>query len=237
MRTGDEVYALTDFSRDGSAAEYVAVRADVLAPKPKTLNYERAAAVPLSSLTAWQALFDHARLAEGQTVLIHGGAGGVGNYSVQLAHWKGARVIATAADRDSGFVRELGADQVIDYTSQQFEDHLGNVDVVLDTVGGEVLERSLRVLRPGGILVTLVAPPPAGRAAKYGVRVEFFIVEPNRSQLIEIGKLIDAGKIRPMVAEVLPLKQAKQAFQHAHGPHRGKIVLRVAAGRPQQKVA
>jgi len=230
VKVGDAVYALTDFARDGSAAEYVAVPATDLAPKPRTLDFEQAAAVPLSGLTAWQALFDHAALAPGQRVLIHGASGGVGGYAVQLARWRGAHVIATTSPTNFDFAKELGANEVIDYTSSRFETRVREVDVVLDTIGGDTLERSWGVLRPGGMVVTLPAPPPPNKAEEYGVRSVFFIVQPNRAELIEIGKLIDAEVLRPSLATVLPLQQAQQAFrQGASGHNRGKIVLRVAS--------
>jgi len=230
VKVGDAVYALTDFARDGSAAEYVAVPAADLAPKPRTLDFERAAAVPLSALTAWQALFDHAALAPGQRVLIHGASGGVGSYAVQLARWRGAHVIATASPTNFDFAKELGANEVIDYTSSRFETRVREVDVVLDTIGGDTLERSWGVLRPGGIMVTLPAPPPPNKAEEHDVRSVFFIVLPNRAELIEIGQLIDAGVLRPSLATVLRLQQAQQAFrQGASGHNRGKIVLRVVS--------
>jgi len=230
VKVGDAVYALTDFARDGSAADYVAVHAADLAPKPRTLDFERAAAVPLSGLTAWQALFDHAALAPGQRVLIHGASGGVGSYAVQLARWRGAHVIATTSRTNFEFTKELGANEIIDYASSRFETRVREVDVVLDTIGGDTLERSWGVLRPSGIMVTLPAPPPPNKAEEYGVRSVFFIVQPNRAELIEIGKLIDAGVLRPSLATVLPLQQAQQAFrQGASGHNRGKIVLRVVS--------
>jgi NADPH:quinone reductase-like Zn-dependent oxidoreductase len=229
VKVGDAVYALTDFSRDGSAAEYVAVHAADLAPKPRTLDFDRAAAVPLSGLTAWQALFDHAALASGQRVLIHGASGGVGTYAVQLAVWRGAHVIATASPANFEFVKKLGASEIIDYTSSRFETRVREVDVVLDTVGGDTLERSWGVLRPGGIVVTLPSPPPPNKAEEYDVRCVFFIVQPNRAELIEIRKLIDAGILQPSLEIVVPLQQAQQAFRHASGHHRGKIILRVVS--------
>ncbi len=228
VKVGDAVYALTDFTRDGSAAEYVAVHAADLAPKPRTLDFERAAAVPLSGLTAWQALFDHAALASDQRVLIHGASGGVGSYAVQLARWRGAYVIATASPTNFEFAKKLGANEIIDYTSSRFETRVREVDVVLDTIGGDTLERSWGVLRPGGMVVTLPAPPPPNKAEEYNVRSVFFIVQPNRAELIEIGKLIDTGVLRPSLATVLPLQQAQQAFrQGASGHNRGKIILQV----------
>lgn len=224
----EAVYGLVDFPRDGSAAEYVTVPAADLAPKPQTLDHVHAAAVPLSGLTAWQALFEHAGLAKEQRVLIHRGAGGVGTYAVQLARWRGARVIATASSNNIEFLERLGADQVVDYQNTRFEEEIEPVDVVLDTIGGETAERSWRVLRPGGILVTLVKPIRPEEAAAHGARGLFFIVKPSRAQLIEMGQLIDAGSIEPIVADVLPLARAKEAFETGAGGHvRGKIVLKL----------
>jgi NADPH:quinone reductase-like Zn-dependent oxidoreductase len=229
VHAGDAVYALTDFWRDGAAAEYVAVRASDLAPKPANLDHAQAAAVPLSALTAWQALFEHAGLAKGQRVLIHGAAGGVGVFAVQLARWRGARVIGTALARNADFLRELGADETIDYTSVRFEEKVRDVDVVLDTVGGETLERSWKVLRPGGVLVTVAGSAPAEKAAAFGVRALFFIVTPSRAQLIELGRIIEAGQLRPVVEAIVPLERAREAFERGlKGHNRGKLVLSVA---------
>ena len=234
VAVGDAVYGLTDFFRDGAAAEYVAVRAADLAPKPRSLDHAGAATIPLSALTAWQALFDQARLAPGQRVLIHGAAGGVGSFAVQLARWRGADVIATASARDVEFVRELGADEVIDRGATRFETVVRDVDVVLDGVGGAVTERSWSVLRPGGLLVTIVRQPPewtAGRAA----RGLFFLVEPSRTQLNELSRLIDAGTVRPIVEAVLPLDRAREAYERGIRDHpRGKLVLEVAREDPER---
>jgi NADPH:quinone reductase-like Zn-dependent oxidoreductase len=225
---GDAVYALADFYRDGAAAEYVAVRAAHLAPKPRALDHLGAAAVPLSALTAWQGLFDHAGLKTGDRVLIHGAAGGVGSFAVQFARWRGIRVIATVSTRSLEFVRDLGADEVIDRTSTRFEDAARDVDAVLDGVGGETTERSWAVLRPGGRLVTIVRPPSSSWAEGRAASGIFFIVTPSRPQLREIAALIDAGEIRPVVDEVFPLKQAASAYARGLRDHpRGKIVLRV----------
>ena len=158
VRVGDAVYALSSFCRNGSAAEFIAIRAADVAPKPHSLNFEQAAAVPLAGLTAWQALFDHAQLEKGQRVLIHGAAGGVGTYAVQLANWKGAEAIATASAKDHDFLGELGALEVIDHTRERFEEKVEEVDVVLDTIGGETQQRSWGVLRRGGILISVVTP-------------------------------------------------------------------------------
>ena len=229
-KVGEEVYGLASFYRDGSAAEFIAIRADDLAAKPKTLDHVHAAAVPLAALTAWQALFSHATLARGQRVLIHGGAGGVGSFAVQMANWAGATVITTAAADNHDFVRRLGAHEVIDYAKVHFEDEVCDIDVVLDTVGGSTLQRSFGVLRRGGTLVSIVEPPSAEKAKAQGIKGEFFIVEPNRTQLEEIGRLIDTRRLSAFVDSVRPIEQARQAFEQGlKGHSRGKIVLRIAA--------
>jgi NADPH:quinone reductase-like Zn-dependent oxidoreductase len=227
---GDAVYALTDFSRDGAEAEYTIALPSELAPKPHTLNHMQAAAVPLSALTAWQALFEHAKLSAGQTILVHGAAGGVGIFAVQFAHWIGANVIGTASAHSRDLLRELGADEIIDYTTTRFEDMVHDANVVIDTVGGDTLKRSWGVLRKGGRLVTIAseAGPKRQEAAAHGVRASWFIVQPNRSQLAEIADLIDAGQVRVVVEAVLPLSEARQAYERGRSGHRhGKIVLRV----------
>lgn len=227
---GEAVYALTEFWRDGAAAEYAIARATDLAPKPRSLDYVQAAGVPLVGLTAWQALFDHARLSAGQSVLIHGAAGGVGSMAVQLAHWVGANVIGTASARNRDFLRGLGADEVIDYTSTRFEDMLHDVDVVLDTIGGDTMERSWSALKKEGLLVSVFSPPPKEQAKAQSVRALFFVVQPNRAELIQIGDLIDAGQVQPVIETVFPLSEARQAFERALSGHtRGKIILRVVS--------
>ncbi len=217
------------YGRDGAEAAFTIALPGELAPKPRTLDHVQAAAVPLSALTAWQALFVHARLAAGQTILIHGAAGGVGVFAVQLARWAGAHVIATASARNRDFLRELGANEVIDYTTTRFEEAVHGVDFVFDTVGGDTLQRSWQVVKPGGVLLSIVSPRPSFAEAKeYDVRPVWFIVQPNREQLVKIGALIDEGKVRPIIDTVLPLAQARQAYeQGAKGHTRGKIVLRV----------
>lgn len=225
----EEVYGLASFYRDGSAAEFVAVHAKDLAPKPKTLDHIQAAAVPLAALTAWQALFSHAGLTRGQSVLIHGGAGGVGSFAVQMANWAGANVITTAAGNNHEFLGQLGAHVVIDYSKFRFEDEVSDADVVLDTIGGDTLKRSYSVVRKGGTLVSIVDEPSKEKTKALGVKGVYFIVEPNRTQLEEIGQLIDTGRLRSFVDTVLPLEQARQAFERGlKGHSRGKIVLRVA---------
>jgi NADPH:quinone reductase-like Zn-dependent oxidoreductase len=231
VSVGDEVYALTAFCRDGAAAEYVAVRAADLAPKPKTLDHAEAAAVPLSALTVWQAFFDHAQLTAGQRVLIHGAAGGVGGFAVQIARWSGAYVIGTAALENRDFLLRLGANEVIDYRHVSFEQAVRDVDVVLDTVGGETRERSWQVLKPSGTLVSLPAPIPEREAAahdKRGAQGVFFVVQPNREQLGKIATLADSGAVRPVIEGTIPLADARQAFERGVAGHiRGKLVLQV----------
>ena len=226
---GDLVYGLNDWYRDGASAEYCLARVADFAPKPASVDHVHAAATPISALTAWQGLFERAGLAEGQRVLIHGAAGGVGTFAVQLARWRGARVTATASAANLDFVRSLGADAVIDYRAERFEDVVRDVDVVFDTVGGSTLERSWGVLkllrreswspscRLAGEQTTDCAAPKTGS--------RFFIVEPsnrNRS-LRKIARLIDGGALRPVVDAVFPLAEARQAYQHK--PVRGKVVL------------
>jgi NADPH:quinone reductase-like Zn-dependent oxidoreductase len=229
VKVGEDVYGLASFYRNGSAAECLAVAAADLAPKPATLDFEQAASVPLAALTAWQALFDHGKLAANQRVLIQGAAGGVGAFAVQLAHWKGAHVVASASAPHAAFLRQIGADEIIDYEEQKFEEVVNGVDLVLDTVGGDVFERSKLVLSPTGKLITIVEAVPLVEDASLPAREIFFIVEPNRTELIEIGRLIDAGQLKATIAEVFPLDEAKKAFERGLAGHvRGKIVLRVA---------
>jgi NADPH:quinone reductase-like Zn-dependent oxidoreductase len=226
---GDAVYGLTEFPRDGAAAECVAVRASHLALKPRTIDHVHSAAATLSALTAWQALFTHGGLQAGQRVLIHGGAGGVGTFAVQLAHWKGAHVITTSSGANLDFLRSLGADETIDYSqAPPFEEALRDVDIVLDAVGGDLVERSWRVLRRGGAMISVAKFIPEHEPREHGVRGLFFIVEPDRDQLEELAKLIDAGSLKTIVASVFPLARAREAFElGAQGHTRGKIVLQV----------
>jgi NADPH:quinone reductase-like Zn-dependent oxidoreductase len=224
---GDLVYGLNDWNRNGAYAEYCAAPVDDLAHKPASVDHVHAAATPIAALTAWQGLFERAGLTAGQRVLIHGAAGGVGSFAVQLAHWRGARVTGTASTVNLDFVRRLGADEVIDYRAQRFEDVVRGVEVVFDTVGGETLDRSWGVLKPRGRLVS-VADPGEGTIDER-TRAAYFIVEPNRTQLTEIARLIEMGALRPDVGAVFPLAEARQAYQHK--PNHGKVVLRVVDGR------
>jgi NADPH:quinone reductase-like Zn-dependent oxidoreductase len=228
LAPGDAVYGLADFPRDGAAAELVAVRALNLAKKPRSIGHIEAASLPLAALTAWQALFVHGQLGAGQSVLIHAGAGGVGSLAVQLARWRGLRVFATASARDVAFVQGLGADVVIDYRAERFEDVAREMDVVFDTVGGETQERSLGVLRKDGVLVSVVSRVEPSVAAQHGVRAVYFIVEGDRPQLEEIASLVDDGTLKPIIAKVFPLARTREAFEFGAASHSpGKIVLEV----------
>ena len=228
LKVGDEVFSRPDIARDGAYAEFIVIKESELALKPKSTDHIHAAALPLAGLTAWQTLFDAGGLSAGQRVLIHAAAGGVGHIAVQLAKWKGAHVIGTAAERNHAFLRQLGVDQVIDYDTERFEEVVQPVDVVLDTMGGETQERSWKVLKPGGILISIASPPKAETAAAHGVRQAFVFTQPNSIQLAEIAKLADAEMIKVIVETVLPLSDAtrgQELSQRGHG--RGKIVLRV----------
>ncbi|MFD4970930.1 NADP-dependent oxidoreductase [Streptomyces sp. NPDC058424] len=228
---GAEVYGLIPFLRDGAAAEYVAVPAGILAAKPAGLDHRSAAAVPLPALTAWQGLVGQAHLESGQHVLVHGGAGGVGSFAVQIAAALGARVTATASARDTEFVAGLGARNVIDYAGGRFDDHVADVDVVFDTVGGDTQTRSWNVLRPGGVLVSIVAPPDPGAAQDPAARGVFFIVEPDRDGLDSISELITSGRLSPQIDRVVPLEQTRAAYEALDREHRrGKVVIQVADG-------
>ncbi len=227
LQVGDEVFGLVGFDLPGAAAEFVAVPAADLAAKPGSIDHAAAATVPLGGLTAWQALVEHAQLTKGQHVLVHGGAGGVGSYAVQLAARLGARVTATASAADAGFVRALDADAAIDYTTR-FEDQVRDVDVVVDTVGGSTLARSWQVLRPGGVLVGIADAPAPSDADRHGVRGTYFVVAPNRAQLGELARLIDRGELRPMVGPAFPLAQTATAVVTQRDQHiRGKVVIQV----------
>jgi NADPH:quinone reductase-like Zn-dependent oxidoreductase len=224
IAVGDEVFGLTDPYRDAAAAEYVAVEARNVAPKPQTVDHVHAAAVPRAGLTAWQALFDHGKLAKGQSVVIHGAGGAVGSTAVQLARWAGAEVIGTGRSRARQLVMDLGADRFIALDEDRLEDAAGQADVVFDMVGGEVLARSPALLKPGGALVSVVSwELPADRD---DIRKVFFIQEASRAQLTELARLVDEGHLRPQVGGVYSLAQAVQAYRaKAAGGIPGRIVL------------
>ena len=228
FKKGDEVFSKPDMSRDGAYAEYIVVRATEIALKPKSLHHVYAAAVPLAGLAAWQALFDVAQLKREQRVLIHGGSGGVGHFAVQLAKWKGAYVIATASTKNQELLRKIGIDQPIDYTTQTFEQVAKNVDVVLDTIGGDTQERSWKVLKKGGLLASIVQLPDAAKAKECGVRSAFVRSHPNGDELAKIAALIDSGNLKVVLDRILPLSEARRAHELSQSRHaRGKIVLRV----------
>jgi NADPH:quinone reductase-like Zn-dependent oxidoreductase len=219
---GDAVFALTPFDRDGAAAEYAVVPANYLAPKPGSVGHVEAAALPMGGLSAWQGLFVHGGLAEGQRVLIHGAAGGVGHLACQLASWRGAYVITTATGAAAEAARGFGAHEVVDRATTRFEDVVRPVDLVFDTVGGDALARSGSVLREGGRIVSVAEEPPEGMEATY------FIVEANREQLVELARLVEEGALRPAIDTVLPLADAVAAFERVMAPgKRGKVVLEV----------
>jgi NADPH:quinone reductase-like Zn-dependent oxidoreductase len=228
---GDKVYARAGVTRDGAYAEYVVVSASDVSAKPQSLDHIHAAAMPHATLTAWQALNGAVNLTKGQTVLIHAAAGGVGHIAVQLAKLRGAKVIGTAS-ANLDLLRDLGVDEAINYSTTSFENVVHNVDVVLDTVGGDVQQRSWSVLKPGGILVSTVQAPSEEIAAAHGVRQYFvFSSPPIGKTLAEVATLVDAGQIKPVVSTVLPLQQARQAHGLIEGKHaRGKIVLQVVDG-------
>jgi NADPH:quinone reductase-like Zn-dependent oxidoreductase len=224
---GDEVYGLIPFDRDGAAAEFVAVPATDLAARPTSVSHVVAAALPLAGLTAWQALVDHAKVQRGEKVLVLGGAGGVGAFTVQLAHVFGAVVAATVRSDVTELVRGFGADHVIDTRAEAFEDAGRSYDVVIDTVGGETLERAFTVLRPGGRLVTLSAPPPAGKGDEFGVSAIFFIVVSDRGQLTKLAEMVDTSGLQAAIAGTFPLAEGRAAFESGRATHRraGKTVL------------
>ncbi|GGV87335.1 NADP-dependent oxidoreductase [Streptomyces massasporeus] len=223
LTIGQRVYGLTDWARNGTLAQYTAVEARNLAPLPADVDHVTAAALPISGLTAWQALFDHAHLQTGQSVLIHGAAGGVGSIAVQLARAAGAQVIGTgrAGDRDTAL--GLGAHAFVDLQAEKLED-IGEVDVVLDVIGGAILERSTALVRPGGTLVTITEPvtvhPRDGRAV-------FFVVEPDRVRLSDLAHRVRDGRLNPMIGDVRPLTEAVAAFTPDKRTH-GKTIIRVA---------
>jgi NADPH:quinone reductase-like Zn-dependent oxidoreductase len=225
FKRGDEVY--TRLEAGGGYAEYAVAGEAIVAAKPRTLDHVQAAAVPTGGTTAWQALFEVAKLSAGQKVLIHAAAGGVGNFAVQFAKAKGAYVIGTASSRNQSLLRELGVDKAVDYQKARFEDVVHDVDVVLDMIGGDTQERSFKVLKKGGILVSIVQPPSQESATKYGVRALFYGAHASSSDLAEIARLIDSGKVKTVVETVLPLAEARRAHELSESGHaRGKIVLK-----------
>ena len=229
FEVGDEVYGMNDWFADGATAEFCITLPQNIARKPATLSHEAAASVPIGALTSWQGLIGRARLERGERVLIHGGAGAVGLYAVQLAHIRGAHVTTTVSTQDIDFVKRLGADEAIDYKASRFEKEVRDVDVVFDTVGGDTLERSWGVLKSDGRMITIAADSEG--TADQRVKDAFFIVEPNQKQLVEIAKQLDAGHLRAFVKTTVPLNEASAAYSGAvrEKSGYGKIVIAVAA--------
>ena len=252
FKPGDEVYARPDKDRMGAFAEFISIKEDAVANKPKQLTMEEAASIPLVGLTAWQALIERAHLQRGQKVLIHAGSGGVGTSAIQLAKHVGAIVATTTSTANLEWVKRLGADIVIDYKTDDFETILRDYDAVLDTLGGETLEKSLRVLRPGGKLISISGPPDPDFAKEIGatwivglamrllsyrirrsakrhhVSYSFLFMRPSGDQLREIGSLIDSGAIRPVVDRVFPFESTKEALAYVEkGRAKGKVIVKV----------
>lgn len=227
---GQEIYGMNDWFADGAMAEYCVTQPSNVAHKPPRLTHVEAASVPIGALTAWQGLFDRARLQAGEHVLVHGGAGAVGIFAIQLARFRGARITATASAHDFDFVTGLGAGHVIDYRAVHFEEHVSGMDVVVDTVGRDTLQRSWGVLKPGGRMITIAADSEATTDNR--VKQAYFIVEPNREQLVRIGNLLESGALHPVVDAVLPLTQASAAYtgEVRERRGRGKLVVTVAHG-------
>ncbi|HEY6485204.1 MAG TPA: NADP-dependent oxidoreductase [Candidatus Cybelea sp.] len=226
--TGEEIFGVTNPSFTGGYAEYALASKESIAIKPASLRFVEAASAPVVAVTAWQMLFDRAKVERGQRVLVQGAAGNVGAYVVALARWAGVRVIGVADGRDAAYLRELGAEKTIDYHTARFEDEVADVDAVIDTVGGETQRRSFAVLRHGGALVSSVSRPPPELAQQYGVRGDYFIVEVNRPQLERIAQLFDEGALKADVGVVLSLADARTAHEMLAGTvshPRGKIVL------------
>ena len=227
FKSGDEVFAKVSIGQVGFA-EYTVTDSTQAARKPKSIGFIESAAIPTAGLAAWQALFDIAKLRKGQSVLIHGASGGVGTFAVQFAKWKGAHVVGTASEENKEFLMSIGADEVIDYKNQQFETLVSNLDVVLDTIGGDTLERSWGVLKEDGFLVSTVASIHEGIPEKYGVAAKTLMTTPDGKELAQIAAIIDEQQIKPIVTTVLPLQEARKAHEMNESRHtRGKIVLRV----------
>lgn len=229
---GDDVFGVTNTQFVGAYAEYAVARAGMLARKPSSLTYAEAASVPVVAVTAWQALFEHARVEAGQTVVILGAAGNVGAYAVQFAHRAHLRCIATAGPEDIEYVRSLGADKVINYRAQRFEDEVADADAVLDLVGGESQSRSFQVLRPGGKLISAVSEPDQARADRHRVSAFFFLVEVTTERLRRITELLDRGELKTHVGVILPFADAREAHMILDGQRRapkGKIILDLVA--------
>lgn len=228
FKAGQEVYGKPDITRNGTYAEYVAVKASEIAIKPASVSHTEAASIPLAGLTAWQGIFDHGKTSSGQKILIHGTSGGVGTIALQLAKWKGAYVIATSSEKNIAFLKELGADEVIDYQQQQFEKELKDLDFVFDTIGGETQKKSIEVLKPGGILISTVMVEDEQPFKDKNIHIMRFMAQSNPEQLKQMADLVDSGKLKPIIAEVFPLEEIAKAQELSSKGHtRGKIAIQV----------
>ena len=230
IAVGDQVFGVTNTQFLGAYAEYALASAAMLAKKPSSLSYIEAASVPVVAVTAWQGLFDYARLEAGQMVVIHGAAGNVGAFAVQLARRARLRSVVTASTKDIDYVRGLGADKVVDYHTQRFEDQVRDADAVLDLVGGETQTRSFQILRRGGKLISTVSKPDQDRAKQHGVTAAFFLVDVTTDRLRKIAALIDRGELKTRIGAILPLADAREAHMILDGQRaqpQGKIILSV----------
>lgn len=230
FKAGDPVYAYLAVPRGGGYAEFAIAKENEMAPKPKNIDFENAAAVPLAGTTAWQALVDSAKLESGQTVLIHGGSGGVGSFAVQIAKARGAKVIATASTANQDLLKQLGVDQPIDYTNTKFEEVVKDVDIVLNCVRGDTLPPSYGVVKKGGSIVSITDEPDQAECSKHGIQCSRLMAHPDSKVLEELTKLIEANKIKPIVSQTFPLADAAKAHQQIETRHtRGKIVLKIGS--------
>ena len=228
FKKGDEVYAYLSFNEQGGYAEFCTAKEHEVSLKPKNITFEQAAAVPLAGTTAWQALIDNAKLESGMTVLIHGGSGGVGHFAVQIAKARGAKVIATASTANQEFLKEIGADETIDYSNTKFEDVVKDVDVVLDCTRSDALERSYGVVKKGGIIVSITGKPDPAELENHEIRGAQFMARPDARILEEFTELIEAKKLTPVVSQTFPLADVTKAHQQIETRHtRGKIVLKI----------
>jgi NADPH:quinone reductase-like Zn-dependent oxidoreductase len=228
FKKGDKVFAKPDGTRNGAYAQYVAVRSHEAAMAPKNISLELAAGIPLAGQTAWEALFEKGGLKQGQTVLIHGASGGVGSFAVQFARIAGAYVIGTTSKDNAEMVKSLGAEEIIDYQTEDFSRKVQNIDMVFDTIGGETQAKSLSVLKKGGILVSTLGAPDSKETAKHQVRGVGFFLSANGARLAEIGGLVEQGILKVMVDKEFPLKEVKEAHKLSESHHaKGKIILRV----------
>ncbi len=234
LAIGQDVYGMNDWFAEGALAEYCVTQPEWIANKPRRLSHEEAASVPISALTAWQGLLERGRLQPAERVLVHGGAGAVGIFAVQLAHMHGAQVITTVSANNIAFAESLGADDAFDYRGTPFQDCVHEIDLVFDTVGGDTLQRSWQVLKPGGRLVTVAVNSESESDER--VRQAFFIVEPSRTQLVEVGKLLEAGKLRPVLDTVLPVSAATEAYAGTVARQgRGKLVISTRQWASEQR--